>query len=109
MNFDEFLKVHTDCARAWCDYDKKPGTFDQAFGDLKQAVAEIKCQPTLSSDPRCVAMIEWFEKLEQLVREKRRLRDKQERKNARRRWERHIKETGDTRFFEGGDCSGNAR
>jgi hypothetical protein len=109
MNFDAFLKIHTACAKAWSNYEKRPGTFDVAFGDLKAAIAEVKKQPALAADPRCVAMFEWFEKVRAVVREKHRVRDAQQRRDERRALERYIKEHGDVRFFGGGDCSGNAR
>ena len=109
MTFDELLHIHTACVRAWHAYESRPGSFDVAFSECKAAIAEAKAQPTLAADPRCKAMFESFEKIQAVVREKRRLRDIEQRRHDRRTLQRYIRETGDIRIFPGGDCSGNAR
>jgi hypothetical protein len=107
MNVDQLTTMQLNCAKAWAEEKEKPGAFDRVFSDFREVLVEAKLNTEIATDPKCIEIIDWFERLAQTVRKQRLYRDSVRRLEEARRLRRINKRGYPMRMMQGGSCSGN--
>jgi hypothetical protein len=107
MNVEQLTVMQLNCAMAWAEEKEKPGAFDRVFSDFREVLVEAKLNTEIATDPKCVEIIHWFERLTQTVKEQRLHRDLVRRIEEARRLRRIKKRDYPKRMMQGGSCSGN--